>query len=377
MQTKKFILLSNQNNHTMRKLLLLIIILLGSFVTYSQETLSEKEKAKRQRNLDAVNPFHKFGYKAKVATLSKGKYLEMFITDSIVQIASFHYNILTNKVTGFTQLDTLNSEATLRPDVVSRWINPDPLSDEFPDKSPYNFVNNNPLRFIDPTGMAPEDIIHVNKAGYILKVEKAEGDHIVMMDGKQLSLNDSKFDQSQLDMMIGGANFRYNADWSGHDKTKLFTSFSNKEMAQTFNDIEIGEINSNFETAKKMSLLGPPLHLAKDTYLAILGHGPFDFTDTMAQVSKKGGNYNQGSGVFPPDGTGGFIKFENNSSLFNVYDAGNFMTGKGFNLLGVSLKKLLSGADINSRATFNGADTKADQNALSEGFNYQGIQWKN
>lgn len=157
MQTKKFILLSNQINQTMRKLLLLII-LLGSFVSYSQDTLTEKEKAKRQKNLDAVNPFHKFGYKAKVATLSKGKYLEMFITDSIVQIGSFHYNILSNKVTGFTQIDTLHSEATLRPEVVSRWINPDPLSDEFPDKSPYNFVNNNPLRFVDPTGMAPEDI---------------------------------------------------------------------------------------------------------------------------------------------------------------------------------------------------------------------------
>lgn len=142
------------------KKLVLLIILLGSFVSFSQENLSEKEKAKRQKNLDAVNPFHKFGYKAKVATLSKGKYLEMFISDSIVQIGSFHYNILSNKVTGFTQLDTLYSEATLRPEVVSRWINPDPLSDEFPDKSPYNFVNNNPIYFIDPTGLAPMSPIY-------------------------------------------------------------------------------------------------------------------------------------------------------------------------------------------------------------------------
>lgn len=161
------------------KKLVLLIILLGSFVSFSQENLSEKEKVKRQKNLDAVNPFHKFGYKAKVATLSKGKYLEMFISDSIVQIGSFHYNIISNKVTGFTQLDTLYSEATLRPEVVSRWINPDPLSDEFPDKSPYNFVNNNPIYFIDTTGLAPQDwdtdYKLDKKSGKVSRVDENDG----------------------------------------------------------------------------------------------------------------------------------------------------------------------------------------------------------
>jgi RHS repeat-associated protein len=42
---------------------------------------------------------------------------------------------------------------------IGRWMNVDPLAEEFPDTSPYVFVNNNPLRFTDPTGMAPEDQI--------------------------------------------------------------------------------------------------------------------------------------------------------------------------------------------------------------------------
>lgn len=39
------------------------------------------------------------------------------------------------------------------------WLSIDPLAEEFPEWSPYSFCFNNPLSFVDPDGMAPEDII--------------------------------------------------------------------------------------------------------------------------------------------------------------------------------------------------------------------------
>jgi hypothetical protein len=43
--------------------------------------------------------------------------------------------------------------------VVLCWLSVDPLAEKYPSHSPYSFVFNNPMRFTDPTGMAPDDII--------------------------------------------------------------------------------------------------------------------------------------------------------------------------------------------------------------------------
>jgi hypothetical protein len=101
---------------------------------------------------EPIQPFEELGIKVSVLTLSKGKYQESFPNDTIMRIGSVMFNHVTGEVVTIMMVDTLYAEYNLKADVVSRWLSIDPLAAKHPDLSPYNFVRNNPIIYIDPDG---------------------------------------------------------------------------------------------------------------------------------------------------------------------------------------------------------------------------------
>lgn len=141
----------------MSKIYYLIICFLSFSVLSAQEKLSKEEKARREKNIQAGNPFTKYGSKAPVATLSKGKYLEVHDLDSIVTIGTSRWHVDNKKIVGDIIIDSLNVDAQPIGDRIGRWMSPDPLSEEAPDWTPYRFGFNNPIRYNDPTGLFEGD----------------------------------------------------------------------------------------------------------------------------------------------------------------------------------------------------------------------------
>lgn len=102
------------------------------------------------------NPYKSIGKKGKIVTLSNGKYDEVFDTDSIQRIGTVLINIYTKKVVKFLDAEEVYKKSSNNTSA-SRWYSVDPLADQFTSWSPYNFVYNNPIRFIDPDGRAAAD----------------------------------------------------------------------------------------------------------------------------------------------------------------------------------------------------------------------------
>ena len=126
----------------MKNLFLLFFCLFLATISFAQ-TPQTKPKRTVFEPPKTVN-----GFKVRWATLSKGKYQEVFTNDTIQQIGSVYFNRITGEVVGEVEKDSLYFPAS----VSSRWWSVDPLAAKYPELCPYVFVANNPIIFIDPDG---------------------------------------------------------------------------------------------------------------------------------------------------------------------------------------------------------------------------------
>ena len=135
--------------------------------------------------------YYPFGLKHSGYNSDQLMYIKQGTTTKIVPVpplftTSYQYKFNGKELQDELGLNMYDYQARNYDPALGRWMNVDPLAEKFPNVSPYAFCFNNPLRFVDPDGRAPNDHIF-NANGVFLRDTKVGNAVKIEINGKLYS----------------------------------------------------------------------------------------------------------------------------------------------------------------------------------------------
>lgn len=100
------------------------------------------------------NPYKIFGYKPKVQFKeSKIDVYKVTCSNPNSKIKFLEFDRDNHLIKLLDDKDSVISKIAITDEQLLRWVTVDPLAEKYPSMSPYNYTLNNPIKYIDPTGM--------------------------------------------------------------------------------------------------------------------------------------------------------------------------------------------------------------------------------
>ncbi|WP_419870588.1 RHS repeat-associated core domain-containing protein [Chryseobacterium sp. CT-SW4] len=298
-------------------------------VLKTRDSITPEEAERRRKNIAIGNPFKDRGYYPKIATLSKGKYLEFHDMDAVVNIGSVKYNRKTKEITEFREIDLSDPDAQPYLDTAGRWFSPDPLSEEYSSWSPYNMVMNNPIKNIDPDGRGVLDNFQLLQNGQVKLIEKTNDktDTLFASDSKG-NIDKSKSVTVQKGI-VGQLQYYRDGNTSDsygayHQAIKEHTASTESDMTSLFN---FSASNSTVEFSLTDFNIGDKRFISLQTY------NSDEMSPGMSHIGVKEGSENRLTHNHPSNQTYGTKRDPNFTERYSMGDKGKSISGDYFNVV--------------------------------------------